>query len=282
MFGTIIIGVDGGAGGADALALARRLATPSSHLVAISLAIVDGHPSRGANRDFDAGDHDAAENRLRAVRAEDPQLGGEVLIAGTVAAGLHAAAERHDADLIVIGSCHRGALGRVLAGDDTRATLRDSPCPVAIAPVGYAQTAGPIGIVGVGWDGSPQSEVALEVARAIAGDVGGHVRALEVVGVPLWPVPEASMAGQELAAEAAQAAATVGSLEGVEGSSVTGLAVDELTRFADTVDVLVVGSRQRGGLGRVVIGSTSEGLTRHCPRPLIVVPRTRQPAVAEA
>lgn len=282
MFATIIIGVDGGAGGRDAIALARRLGAPSSSLLAVSLALLEGHPLHGVNRDFDARLHDAAEERLREVLADEPRLEGHVFTAGSVAGGLHAAAERHDADLIVVGSCRRGAVGRVLAGDDARATLRDAPCPVAIAPVGYADEEHAVRVVGLGWDGSPQAEAALDLARAIADDAHAHLRALEVVGVPLWPVPEASMAGQEIAAEVATASATVEALEGVEGRAVSGLAVDELARFAEDVDVLVVGSRQRGPLGRIVIGSTSEGLTRHCPKPLVVVPRLRQPATAEA
>jgi nucleotide-binding universal stress UspA family protein len=281
MFATIIIGVDGGDGGADALALAKRLAGPESRLVATCVAVVEGHPARGANQDDDPRAHAAAVERLRPVLDADPRLEGEILVGSSVAAGLHAAAGRHDADLIVIGSCRRGAVGRILAGDDTRATLRDAPCPVAVAPVDHAVADHPLDVVGVGWDGSPQSEAALDVARAVAGEAHARLRALEVIGLPLWPVPDASMAGQEIAAEVAEAAATVGGLPGVEGTSITGLAVDELARFARELDLLVVGSRQRGPLGRVVIGSTSEGLTRHCPTPLIVVPRTRQPMTAQ-
>lgn len=282
MFGTIIIGIDGGPGGADALALAKRLAGPATTLVATSVAVVDGHPSRGANRDYDAAAQSAAVERLRPVLDADPRLEGEVLVGGSPGAALHAAAERHDADLIVIGSCRRGAVGRILAGDDTRGTLRDAPCPVAIAPVDYAVGDHPIDAVGIGWDGSPQAEAALELARAIAGDAHARLRALEVVGLPLWPIPEGSLAGEELAAEVVRAQASIDSLPDVEGVSITGLAVDELSRFAREVDLLVVGSRQRGPLGRVVIGSTSEGLTRHCPTPLLVVPRARQAIGAEA
>lgn len=279
MFTTIIIGVDGAAGGEDAVALAKRLASPSSTLIAASVAIVEGHPTHGANRDFDHRAVQEAQDRLERVLEAHPELEGEVLVAASVGHGLHAAAERHDAGLLVVGSCRRGPVGRVFAGDDARGTVRDASCPVAVAPTGFAEHPRPIDVVGLGWDGSPQSEAALDVARAIAEAAHGHVRALEVVGLPLWPVPEASMAGRDVARQVAEANVTVGALEGVEGHAVSGLAVDELTRFAADVGVLVVGSRQRGPLGRVVIGSTSEGLTRRCPTPLVVVPRTRQPAV---
>jgi nucleotide-binding universal stress UspA family protein len=280
MFATIIIGVDGGDGGADAVALATSLATPSTKLLAVSLALVDTHPSRGANRDFDHVLHEQAAARLTHATDGNARLEGEVLFAATVGAGLHAAAERHDADLIVVGSCRRGPLGRVLAGDDAKATVRDAPCAVAIAPAGYAQDPKPLRTVGLGWDGTPQSEHALEVARAIAAEAHAEILALEVVGLPLWPVPEASMAGQELATEVADAKATVGALPGVSGRVVTGLATEELMRFAHDVDLMIVGTHHRSPLNRVVIGSTAEGLARHCPCPLVVVPRTAQPALA--
>lgn len=41
--------------------------------------------------------------------------------------GLHLQAERENADLIVVGSCTRGALGRATLGDDTRAALNGAP-----------------------------------------------------------------------------------------------------------------------------------------------------------
>jgi nucleotide-binding universal stress UspA family protein len=58
--------------------------------------------------------------------------------ATSVGAGVHPLAESHGADLIVVGSCHRSTVGRILAGDDARSVLHHVPCALAVAPAGYA------------------------------------------------------------------------------------------------------------------------------------------------
>lgn len=37
-------------------------------------------------------------------------------------------------------------------------------------------------------------------------------------------------------------------------------------------DLIVIGTHGRSGIGRVVFGSTAEGVTRHAPCPVVVVP----------
>ena len=77
-FHTIIVGVDGRPGGRDALALAERMRSVAGELVEVRARPAERSPARA----------------------------------------LHLAAERNQAALIVVGSSHRGAVGRVLAGDD--------------------------------------------------------------------------------------------------------------------------------------------------------------------
>lgn len=70
-------------------------------------------------------------------------------------------------------------LGRVLIGDDTRAALGGAPCAVAIAPAGYGQHAVAMREIGVGYDGSPESEHALGVARKLAAEEHTKLSAFE-------------------------------------------------------------------------------------------------------
>src|SRR4051812_36420162 len=60
----------------------------------------------------------------------------------SVGRGLHELCEVIGADLLVVGSSHRGLLGRVLIGDDTSAALNGAPCAIAIAPSNYSQRPG--------------------------------------------------------------------------------------------------------------------------------------------
>lgn len=54
---------------------------------------------------------------------------------------------------------------------------------------------------------------------------------------------------------------------------VPGSAVNALTEASHTHDVVVVGSRGRGGFTGLLLGSTSQGLLQHAVTPVYVVPR---------
>ena len=107
--------------------------------------------------------------------------------------GLHELAESLGSDLLVVGSSVRGLLGRVMVGDDTRAALDGAPCPVAVAPAGYAEHPNTIGRIGVGYDGSSDSVRALDLARTLAHELDASLAALEVVAfpAPLFRTPDA-------------------------------------------------------------------------------------------
>jgi hypothetical protein len=94
-----------------------------------------------------------------------------------VGRGLHLLAEHRGADLLVVGSSRHGVLGRVLMGDDARASLNGTPSAVAVAPLGYAHAANRINTIGVGLDASDESKLALRAAREQAARHGAAVHA---------------------------------------------------------------------------------------------------------
>jgi hypothetical protein len=73
-------------------------------------------------------------------------------------------------------------LGRLLLGDDACATLDGAPCAIAIAPHGYAEIPSPLDAIGVGYDGSSESEHALLTARELANRAGARMRGRLVDG----------------------------------------------------------------------------------------------------
>jgi nucleotide-binding universal stress UspA family protein len=182
MFATIIAGVDARPGGRDALALAGQLSeTFDGRLLAVHAYPYDYFVIRGADEAFESAMHRAAQETLE----------GELARAGVAARAiampddspgraLHRIAERERADLIVVGSAHRGPVGRVLAGDVTAGTLHGAPCPVLVAPRGHAVLGGELRTVGVAFDGSPESRAALDLARALAQAAGAEVRVIDV------------------------------------------------------------------------------------------------------
>jgi nucleotide-binding universal stress UspA family protein len=100
-----------------------------------------------------------------------------------VGRALHELAEHHHVDLLVVGSCHRGSIGRVLVGNDALATLNGAPCVVAIAPAGHEHEASRLAAVGVGEDGSAESTLALRAALELGKRFGAAVRAISVVAL---------------------------------------------------------------------------------------------------
>jgi nucleotide-binding universal stress UspA family protein len=265
MFENVLVGVDGRSGGRDAIALARLLVAPTG-----KLALAHVHTSEVAEER-----KDTIELLERERAAADVQ--GELVdvVSTSPGRGMHEQAEARDVDLLAVGSCSRGVLGRAMLGDDTRAALNGSPCAVAVAPLGYAAKHATIAKIGVAYNDSPESAAALAAARELASANGASLYALEVVSIPSVAyaglIPPAI--GESIDVLLEQANARLSKLQGVEARAVYGLPGEELAAFGEEVDLLVVGSRGYGPVRRLVLGSTSEHLARHARCPLLVLPR---------
>jgi len=276
MFDTVLVGVDGRQGGHDAIALARLLAAPAA---AVTFSHVYDLPTAGGRAAAVALplELEAAERLLRREAMQAPLLAEAAAVRdSSVGRGLHRLAEQRRAELLVVGSCHRGMFGRVLLGDDTSGALNGAPCAVAIAPHGYAASGSHrLERIGVGYDLSPESASALQVARALAAHHRSKIKALSVVSLQSIPYGEAvpeqwpSIAGQLVADERHR----LSKLEGVEGDATYGDPSEELAALSADLDLLVVGSRGYGPVGRLFNGSTSNYLGRRSRCPLLVLPR---------
>lgn len=271
MFNKVLVGVDGRAGGRDAVALAQQLVTSPSRLV---LANVYGTSAlRGA---AGAGWEAEQAHHLLICARQDHGLKCRTMVRldRSPGRGLHRLAQHERADLLVVGSSHRGSVGRVVIGDDTLAALNGAPCAVAIAPRGHVFADPAWRTIGVGDDGSPESTLALGAARDLAELHHAKVQVLSVV--PLQGVAPASIKPTDWTAETVEAMrverSRLQAIHGASGKVVFGDPAQELTRLARAVDLLVVGSRGQGALGRLVNGSVSSHLARHCACPLLVVP----------
>jgi nucleotide-binding universal stress UspA family protein len=289
-FGHVIVGVDGRRGGRDAIALARLLVGPRgrltlAHVRAGGPVLPPGVADASREATSEASELAESQSLLERERqAADVTAELTDLGAGSVGAGLHKLTEGGAADLLTVGSCHRGFLGRVLLGDDTRASLNGAACAVAVAPLAYERNLGGLRTIGVGYDGSPEGRAAVLLARELAGRYAATVRVLEVVPIPgsLSAVFNGVAWGNAVEDALDSSEREVSALEGVEGHAVLGLAGEELAAFAGGVDLLVVGSRSYGPLRRLMFGSTSHYLSRHARCPLLILPRSAEPTLRSA
>lgn len=247
-FHNALAGVDGSPGGRGAVALASELIVPGGRL---TLAHVHAHAlSPGADLSFNALGREESQRLLERERDATGATASLVSVASISAGrGLHELAEEQGCDLLAVGSSSAGAVGHVLLGDHTRSALNGAPCAVAVSPHGYEKPGGHFRVIGVGYNGSPESEAALVLARGLAARTGAVVRALS--------------------ADSGESR----TVEGAELRTVDGDAAEELAAFSEGLDLLVVGSRGYGPVRRLMLGSTSLHLARTARCPLLVLPR---------
>lgn len=277
MFKNVVVGVDGKPMGRDAVALAGALAQADGKVTLVNVHSGELHPLHAVTPGFLEEEQKASHQLLEAER-EHAGIEADLvsIVAPSPGGGLHRQAEEMGADLIVVGSCSRGLLGRAMLGDDARAALNGAPCAVAIAARGYSEHPLPIGKVGVAYNASEEAQAALEAARGIASERHGVVNVREIVSIPTYAftglVPPAF--GETVDLMLREANERLAELEGVEARAVYGLPGEELAEFGDEVDLLVVGSRSYGPVKRLVLGSTSDYLERHARCSLLVLPRS--------
>jgi nucleotide-binding universal stress UspA family protein len=269
-FLNVVVGVDGTPTGRDAIALGDRLRGHGGQLTIAHVVLAQAPTYRNFHATPVWKDRRAMLARERAALGVTAELTG--VFAASVGSGLHGLAEDCDADLLVVGSSGRGGLGRVLAGDDARATVTGATCPVAVAPHGYSDQAHRIATIGVAYDGGVEAGAALALARDLARATAARIVALTVVNATEGALGQSEDPGAIRMLEH-QARGRLRSLDGVEGRVAVGGITTELLAFGDEVDLLIVGSRGHGPLRRLVLGSTSLQLTREARCPLLIVPR---------
>lgn len=264
----VVVGCDGSEGARDAIALARLLAPDDARFLLVDVAprgvlgrrLGDHRPA-----DFSTARHAltaGAAVETRAVRADSP---AEVL--SDVAAD-----ERRD--LIVVGSPHRGLIGRVLLGSVVKALLHRSPVPLAVAPRDFAGGRDLSRLV-VGFDGSAEAKAALEWAEPLAASRGAE---LEVFTVATPPISVPGALGHRPACVAdpfgpvEEAAARAGEEVEIHAHLSVGRAAPNLAAAASTADLLVVGTQSHGAIEEALIGSVADELVTSPRCPVVAVP----------
>ena len=275
MFKHVIVGVDGNDGSRDAIALAQRLVEKDGELTLAYVFWGEAHVSRGSSPAYDAAEREQARELLEKSR---DQAGIEAQLrwrgSSSVGRGLHELAEATGVDLLVIGSPGSGLLGRIHVADGIRDALNGAPCAVALAPAGYSQQSVAMREIGVGYDGSPESEHALAVARSLAGEHHAKLSAFEAVSVPTFIAHGRSATdGTSIEDLVEQARDQIAALGDVEPHAAYGNPAEELALYGASLDLLVVGSRGYGPVGRLVHGSTSQRLACSARCPLLVLTR---------
>jgi nucleotide-binding universal stress UspA family protein len=285
---TIIAGCDGGDRGRQAVALARTLAgLTASRLLIVGVYPHPGlpfpPPVAGGRED----EHRSMERALREVRQELAPDARILAVPGlSPAHALCSTAERRGASALVVGSRHEPAR-RMGDADHALQVLRSAALPVLVAR-DDRPAPNELRRIAVGFDGSASSRDALAVAARLAHDADAHLTVVSTLTpeVPDWWLRGTSSVDAEIlehfrvtrSRELGKAAEET--LRGLPPVDMThelpqGEVVAELLAAAGASDLLVLGSRRWGAVGRLVLGTVSEAVVRESGCATLVVPRRR-------
>src|SRR5689334_11493030 len=281
LFDSVIVGFDGSEQSADALALGRLLGSvgPST----IVLAYITDHqpPFERQRRIYAQARREKVHDLLEpAFAALDGRADVEPasIDSSSPARGLHDLAYeycKYGSGVLAIGSTHRSPIGRVVLGSVGEMLVSGCPCPIMVAPKGFAgHVPESFTRIVAGFDGSQESRAALSVADRIARATDAD---LEIVGVTHHSTLSRGD-GEDLAQHREglqslldEALADIGGRG--QGTVVDGDPSERLAEAASDAQLLVLGARGYGPHHHVLMGSVSSKLMRIAPCPVLVMPR---------
>ncbi len=283
----VVVGYDGSAGSQNALqwatAEAVRVMAPLRLVEAFELVIAT-RPSPGHVVPLETVRtvrRQGLEAVAERVRLHHPDLKVETsLVGGTAAKALIDAAE--GARLVVLGSRGLGGWSGLLVGSVAVQVTTHAHCPVIVLPHEPRQHPHQGLTVVVGVDGSKASAAAIDFAFDQADAL--HAR---VIALHAWTSPYLTYADSasilELDEDQFRNEAGLLVAESVAGAAadhpdvqwttelVMGAAAHALVRRSESADLMVVGSRGRGGFTGLLLGSVSQSALHHTHSPIAIV-----------
>jgi nucleotide-binding universal stress UspA family protein len=303
----IVVGVDGSEHGHCALmwaaAEAKRRRRPLHIVTAYSVPLFAASGLDGGYASFDdTVIRDGAEAVLKEAVEKLGEVDG-VEVTSSVESGDASGVLLEfskAAELLVFGTRGRGGFVGRLLGSVSSALPAHAACPTVTVPLRFAERIGEEiedrhlkaeqakearvsleHVVAVGVDGSDQARVAVLVAAEEAMMMGVPLRVVCAVpqfsGSLAWvPAPvDREQLFEDIRAQLKAGVAWLQShfpdLE-VQTSLLDGAPVDVLVEVSRTVELLVLGTRGRGGFTGMLLGSTSDGVLHHAKGPVMVVP----------
>ncbi|WP_066585244.1 universal stress protein [Cellulomonas timonensis] len=297
---TVMVGVDGSAASLHALDWAAAEARARGQALRIVCSYsVPSFTAASLDGGYAALDDTAILEGAKAVLLEAKEralVGGPLDVTATVATGDATGVlveMSREVSLAVVGTRGRGGFADRLLGTVSSALPAHAYCPTVVVPLRGADgkpvaedsplpQVRPLRRVVVGIDGSPQADLALR--RAIVEARAWEAELVAVAGVPVgagagilaW-MP-ATIDHEQLLADATEGLNVVVDRAlrdhpdvQVRRVVLDGTGAELLTEFSSASDLVVVGSRGRGGFAGLLLGSTSQAVLHHAQCPVMVV-----------
>jgi nucleotide-binding universal stress UspA family protein len=306
-YSKILVPLDGSEFGERALAPALALARKSQgelHLVSAVSSLPLLRPSdadKGDTKGWFAEEGARVAAYLEQVRGriqrEDPNQVVRVhsRVGGPAPSILRRIEEVH-ADLVVMTTHGRSALGRAWLGSVADGVVRQAHCPVLLLRPDEEEAPLNLARIMVSLDGSDASERALGQAHLLARTWGSQVDLVSVIPTPhsvAVPYLDASAEAEEVrqtletdfreyldrtATSLREAGVTVETAV-VRAQDVPAGLLGALKR--SEAGLLVMSTQGRGGVARLILGSVANRMIRSAPVPVLVVPPDRKESLIE-
>ena len=284
----VLVGVDGSAESDAAIrwatheAVMRRVPLTLAHVVA---PVVASWPMGPMHANITEWQQDNArhvlEQALKTVQAcvpdsQLPDVHTETLNSSVVPTLVHAS---EGTQMIVVGSRGTGALGRLLLGSVSTGLVHHASCPVAVIRPEPASSDRDAPVL-LGIDGSPASEAATALAFDEASRRGVGLVALHAWSdVAVFPIlgmdwREYESQGHEVLGERLAGWQEQYPDVGVQRRLVCDQPARWLIRESEHAQLVVVGSRGRGGFASTWLGSVGSAVAQSADIPVLVVRET--------
>lgn len=254
---------------------AYAIASYSASALDGGLAVLDDEALRyGAER--------VVEDAEKRVKDQAPEIKVETAVEAGDAVSVLTEMSR-EVDVVVLGSTGGGGFADRLLGSVSSSVPAHAKCPVVVVPPHKSgKPFTPVRRIVVGVDGSEVASTALKkaVCEAIAWDAELTV----VAAVPI-AMGGGGMAWMPTAVDRQSLIKDIRSsldkaiTEAVDGRdlevarhALDGNPAALLTEFSTAVDLVVVGTRGRGGFAGMLLGSTSQTVLNHSTCPVMTVP----------
>src|ERR1022692_2164655 len=280
----VLTGYDGSPGSEEALTWAAREARARGAVLTVCQAWALGYPAPPTEvAAFEFARRSGEQTLAQGVRRARAVMGSlevrPLLAAGSAASVLCECSG--DAEMVVVGSRGHGGLAGLLLGSVSWHVAAHARGPVVVLRGHWRPAAGYVpGPVVVGVDGSAASAAAVEFAADEAALRGAALRGAALRGAALLAVcaladSAGSLGGAGRLREDFDQAITRCEKGhpgvAVHRQIVDGSARDALLAAARSAQMLVVGSRGRGGVPGMLLGSVSPAVLHHAPCPVSVV-----------
>jgi nucleotide-binding universal stress UspA family protein len=192
---------------------------------------------------------------MKSVAPDRAEVVPEIILSASIRDAIFSQITTHNIDLTILGYSLRSTLHKIRYGDIIYPLMKDAPSDTILANLKYESTFKRILIPSAGYKHSFR---AVDVARALAEPVHGHITLLHVTEQSESDV-EAQL--QQLASK----------YENVDTTIQSGPVADQIIQTAKDYDIIIMGASERSRGASVIFGTVVDRIIERASTNIFVV-----------